>query len=108
MIIKRRFRRFHYVVTQNDDIDKLISFTKIPFVHRYAYVKHVVNDKFHYHFYFVLKSPMTIDVFERIACLRSPLLFHDCLGSQDCFIEFLLRGDAFEFVDKGTFNTNIF
>lgn len=104
-----RFRRhYSYVVTNQEEVQKLLNFTENPLVKGFAYVAHSMknNGNIHYHFYFIMKDAQSSDGMEKMTGIPMERIFFARSSVKDEINYMLCAGDVDTVVRK-SFRTNI-
>ena len=92
--MQRSFKAWHFIVREQEDINRLTAFCINRRVKQYAYIKHKPdNDKgyVHYHFYFVLHRKLDAFKMEELTgvkCINSNYV----LSSNKEMLRYLVRG----------------
>ena len=101
-------RRFCYVVSKLEEVQKLVDFADHPLVRSFAYVKHVMKNSSntHYHFCFILHGVSTSVRLEKLLGVPKERVFfgRDSLETE---IDYFLRGGEVDDAVPKTFRTNI-
>jgi len=105
---KRRRRDFGYVVSEQDEVQKLLNFTNHTLVRGFAYIKHTMknNGNTHYHFYFILNGMCTSYYLEKLTGVSMKRIFF----ARDTFkaeLDYMLRAGEVDIADLKSFRTNI-
>ena len=103
-----KLKKWHIVVSEKNDVDRLKALCQSDHVRRFAFIKHSrsFDGRPHYHFYIELKAAVDelgLEDLADVPCYKA----YPVKASEDVVLGYILKGFTVDDLQSGIFFTNI-